>query len=347
MEDLLKDRGIVDEISGIDIGCGASCVYCLLAVRMNPKWKMFALEIDDGNVKFAGGNIEQNRLDDRVDLVIQEHSKVIFTTLFKKFPSDKTFCICNPPFFKSHEEFVGENRSGKRKASKSAGSHCGSPIELITDGGELGFVTKILCESLELKEKVKIYSTMIGCKKNLIKFMHELRTRKVDNFVTTEFVQGKTMRWGIAWSFSVNLKDLKAESTVPNQSSSKIAGKVLSHQIVTEDFNQTFETVKTILSELGIQLKILDDKSDCIQCRLHVTKNTWSNQRTKRRAEAKNQAFVGSTTEVDGGNLEIGMEFRRIVEDSKAAELKMFFIDGNMNKDSVNQILQFIKNKVR
>lgn len=347
MEDLLlKDHGLNDEISGIDIGCGASCVYCLLAVRMHPEWKMYALEIDDENIKFAGENIKQNQLNDRVDLITQEHNKVIFTTLFKKFPGDKTFCICNPPFFKSHEEFIGENRSGKRKASKSAGSHSGSPVELIyEDGGELGFVTRILCESLELKEKVKIYSTMIGCKKNLHKFMNELRTRKVDNFITTEFVQGKTMRWGIAWSFNVNLKKCKIESNVQSQSE-KVAGKVLSYQIVTEDFSQTFVAIKTILNELEIQLKILNEKSECIQCRLHVTKNTWSNQRSKRRAEMKNLKIAEKPSEVVKENLEIGMEFKRI-ENSKAAELKMFFIDGNMNKDSVNQILQYIKNKVR
>lgn len=47
IEDLLKHVRLSGEISGIDIGCGASCIYCLLAVRLNSAWKMFALEIDE------------------------------------------------------------------------------------------------------------------------------------------------------------------------------------------------------------------------------------------------------------------------------------------------------------
>lgn len=47
MEDLLQQANITDEIVGVDVGCGASCVYCLLIARMHSEWKMFGLEIGE------------------------------------------------------------------------------------------------------------------------------------------------------------------------------------------------------------------------------------------------------------------------------------------------------------
>lgn len=116
MEDLLNHCGIKENITGIDIGTGASCIYCLLAVRMNVNWKMFALEIDKDNLKYAEENIVRNHLEEAIKLIDQEESNAIFEKLFISDTSQKTFTICNPPFFSSQEELtVGENRTGKRK----------------------------------------------------------------------------------------------------------------------------------------------------------------------------------------------------------------------------------------
>lgn len=338
IEDLLKYSGVTDEITGVDIGCGASCVYCLLAVRMNPSWSMFALEIDEENLKHANGNIARNCLEEKVIVIAQEDSPALFERLFIHDPRNKSFCVCNPPFYSSKDEVIGQNRTGKRKAPNSF--HSGSNSELVTDGGELGFAQKILNESLQLHDKIEIYSTMLGCKKNLQKLFDRLREKNVESFTTTEFVQGKTMRWGIAWSFKHNLKSFKN-----NNETSKKPKHVLSHTITSDIFEETARNVRNILISLKIEIKEVEEKIDkCHRWELSATENTWLNQRRKRRADQLNCKKSSMTDNEKKEVSKIGFELRNVNE---SAQLQMFFISGSMDKDCVNQILQFLKNKLK
>lgn len=327
-----------EDVTGVDIGCGASCIYCLLAVRKNPSWTMFALEIDEENLKSARENIARNRLKN-VILVSQENSSKIFQKLFEQNTQNVSFCICNPPFYSSKDEILGQNRTGKRKAPNSF--HSGSSSELITDGGELGFVQKILAESLELQDKIEIYSTMLGCKKNLQKLINELEKQKIETFTTTEFVQGKTMRWAVAWSFKHDLKSFKDH----NHQVSKKLKHVLTHTINQGDFEETVAKVLEIFNALKIAVTKVEEKpGHSHQWELAATQNTWSNQRQKRRAEQLNKKQSindGNETKED---IKIGFKIRKA---NNSSQLQMMYLSGNMNKDCVNQIMQFIKNKFK
>lgn len=57
IEDLL---GKPLKAAGIDIGCGASCVFDLLACSMNKEWRIIASDMNDDNVKWARENVELN-----------------------------------------------------------------------------------------------------------------------------------------------------------------------------------------------------------------------------------------------------------------------------------------------
>lgn len=61
------------------------------------------------------------------------------------------FCMCNPPFFSSLAERA-------EKASYKPPKHAANPVaeaDAVVDGGELAFVTQMIEESLELKDKIK------------------------------------------------------------------------------------------------------------------------------------------------------------------------------------------------
>lgn len=62
IEDLLSISKKDGEIRGIDIGCGASCVYPLMAAKKYG-WKMIATEIDDASLEYARGNVQRNSLE--------------------------------------------------------------------------------------------------------------------------------------------------------------------------------------------------------------------------------------------------------------------------------------------
>lgn len=103
--------------------------------------------------------------------------------------------MCNPPFFDTDEADRKEKRLPPRNAAT------GNRSELHVEGGERLFVTRLVEESAKMGERVKIYTTMLGQKSSCAFFRSELKKRNIVNATWTEFCQGHTKRWGLAWSF--------------------------------------------------------------------------------------------------------------------------------------------------
>lgn len=107
--------------------------------------------------------------------------------------------MTNPPFYKSAEEMV---QSAAQKSRPPFTACTGAKVEMVTDGGEVAFVDRILQESLVLRERVHWYTSMFGFLSSLVDFVEKLKKHGIDNYAVTEFVQGsKTRRWAVAWSF--------------------------------------------------------------------------------------------------------------------------------------------------
>ena len=78
----------------------------------------------------------------------------------------------------------------------------GSENEMVTYGGEVAFVSRMIEESLVLEDRVQWYTSMLGKFSSLGTVVRTLREKGIGNYAVTEFVQGsKTRRWGVAWSF--------------------------------------------------------------------------------------------------------------------------------------------------
>ena len=73
---------------------------------------------------------------------------------------------------------------------------------MITAGGEVAFVTRMIEESLRLRNKVQWYTSMLGKLHSVTILVEKLMELGNHNYAVTEFVQGtKTKRWAIAWSW--------------------------------------------------------------------------------------------------------------------------------------------------
>lgn len=245
IEDLLSVLNINDRVPfGIDIGTGSVCIYCLLASSKG--WKMLATEIDDENIALAQKNITKNELENQITI---KSVKDFDNLLLNVLDSDQTFdfCMCNPPFFNPNEKPV--NRTQKRKEILSIASDVDT--EIATHGGEVEFIKKLIKESEILKDKIKIYTTLVGKKSDFLILQDEVKKISPNSIGTTEFCQGRTTRWGIAWSFlNVNLgKDNSEMKPKKNKSKAKAA---LRHVIENKKLDDIVPKVKKIIEELKV-----------------------------------------------------------------------------------------------
>ena len=107
--------------------------------------------------------------------------------------------MCNPPFYKSKADML-TSAAVKQRAPFTACT--GSETEMVTPGGEVAFVARMIDESLVRRDSVQWYTSMLGKFSSVAVLVQKLRDNNIDNYAATEFVQGsKTRRWGIAWSF--------------------------------------------------------------------------------------------------------------------------------------------------
>ncbi|CAO1347865.1 unnamed protein product [Diamesa serratosioi] len=346
IEDLVDFAGLTTNVVGIDIGTGASCIYPLLAVRNNTHWKIVALELDVVNFNHAQQNIDMNNLQNEITLVLQhQNNSKIFNALLEKEKNTFTFCMCNPPFFRSEKDALqGKNRTGKRKAPKSL--VVGSPLELVCDGGEYEFVKRIIDESLSLQEIIKIYSSMLGHKSTLVSLISYLKEQNINNYTSTVFSQtGKTMRWGLAWTYSKEFQLNTFKDHIAFQEKPSLSVRnILSYEIPNEklSFESCIQKLKDIFTTLKIVIKIIEtiDKK-CLHWELSASENTWSNQRRKRRALMRDNLQLSHKPNSDF-KLTLNLVLRA---EETFSHLQLLYVSGNADKDCTNQILQYIKNK--
>ncbi|KAL8137150.1 hypothetical protein V2J09_003151 [Rumex salicifolius] len=142
------------------------------------------------------------------------------------------FCMCNPPFFESMEE-AGQN------PKTSCG---GTREEMVCTGGERAFVSRIIEDSVALRQSFRWYTTMLGKKSNLKLLTSKLRKVGVTIVKTTEFVQGQTCRWGLAWSFMSPTRKL-VPSALPGRSNFSFMLEGLHRQVSAFSILQSTESL--------------------------------------------------------------------------------------------------------
>jgi len=140
-----------------------------------------------------------------------------------------------------------------------------TPNELVTEGGELKFIEKIIEDSLIFKERIIWYTSLIGRKVTLKKVLQILHNHKIKNIRKTSFFQGFTTRWGIAWSFSdIGLSELIDEKRKESLCGNTEFFKTYKHQ-------SSIVLVDTILGKL----KEKDIKSKYDQSTGTITSNIY------------------------------------------------------------------------
>ncbi|KAI0844368.1 hypothetical protein F5Y00DRAFT_200471 [Daldinia vernicosa] len=195
------------QVTGLDIGTGASLIYPLLGCAQRPSWSFVATDVDAKSLSYARKNVELNNLQSRVRVV----GRTIADCLI---PLDELglesidFTMVNPPFYTSEAELTDLSKQKSRPPNSAC---TGAPVEMVCAGGEIGFIQRMIDESLVLRERVQWYTCMLGKQSSLEVLVRILKGHGVTNYAVTTFVQGnKTRRWAIGWSFDNRRPSLSA-----------------------------------------------------------------------------------------------------------------------------------------
>ncbi|CAO2644161.1 RNA N6-adenosine-methyltransferase METTL16 [Lemmus lemmus] len=284
---------------GIDIGTGASCIYPLLGATLNG-WYFLATEVDDMCFNYAKKNVEQNNLSDLIKVVKVPQKTLLMDALKEESEIIYDFCMCNPPFFANELEAQGVNSRNSRRPPPSS-VNTGGITEIMAEGGELEFVKRIIHDSLQLKKRLRWYSCMLGKKCSLAPLKEELRIQGVRKVTFTEFCQGRTMRWALAWSFyddvtvpSPPSKRRKLEKprkpitfVVLESVMKELSLKASSSGSETEGIVVVTTWIEKILTDLKVHHKRIPCGKEEVSLFLTAIENSWIHLRRKKRERVR------------------------------------------------------------
>lgn len=192
-------------ISVLDIGTGANCIYPLLGHAIYD-WNFVATDIDQVSIEVAHQNIiNNNRHTTAVECRLQADPEQILNGIIK---GGELFdlVICNPPF---HDSIDKARRStlkkwkvlGHEKAAASADNFAGQAAELVYPGGEAAFISLMIKESAEYSKSCYWFTSLVSHKTSLPIIYKSLETAGAKHVQTIEMSQGNKNSRIIAWSF--------------------------------------------------------------------------------------------------------------------------------------------------
>lgn len=203
-----SNNGMIPEgenVVGLDIGIGANCIYPIIGNQAY-NWSFVGTDIDENAIQNCKKIIGQNpKLIDAISLQLQTESRFIFKNII--LPEDKfAFTICNPPFHASQEEAT---KAAARKVNHLTATKSPQPIlnfggknaELWCNGGEIGFITQMIYESVKYPLQCFWFTTLVSKKDNLHSIYKILNKVGAVTIKTIDMAQGQKISRLVAWTF--------------------------------------------------------------------------------------------------------------------------------------------------
>ena len=188
------------DIKALDIGTGASLVYPLTG-QHEYGWDFTGVDIDPVSIKSARQICERNGLNIR--LKRQNNAMDIFEGVVG---SDDIFhvTLCNPPF---HASLAQAQEGTLRKWRNLGKGHSaelnfgGQNAELWCPGGEIGFIARMIEQSMNFAEQCLWFTCLVSKKDSLKPLSRLLKEAKVVEFKVVEMAQGQKTSRFIAWTY--------------------------------------------------------------------------------------------------------------------------------------------------
>ena len=194
------------KIKCLDIGVGANCIYPIIGTH-EFGWSFIGADIDSIAIQSANKIIAMNSaLGGRVALRLQNNLNDVFQGIIHHNEFfDLT--LCNPPFHASEAEARSgtqrklTNLTGGKKNHNPTLNFGGQHNELWCEGGERGFVRRMILQSKQFAYSCFWFSTLISKQTNLECVYQELNKASAVEIKTIPMQQGNKTSRIVAWTF--------------------------------------------------------------------------------------------------------------------------------------------------
>lgn len=204
LADLLGVRG--KRVRVLDIGTGANCIYPLIGAS-EYGWQFVGTETDPVARRWAMKLVAANPpVSALIECRLQTSPLACFNGVVKP---GETFDVsmCNPPFHASAEAAArGTGRKhrnlGHQRGRAAVLNFGGRAGELWCEGGELGFVRRMITESAERPGLCRWFTTLVSQRAHLPRLFHALEAVNALDVQTLEMVHGQKTSRILAWTFT-------------------------------------------------------------------------------------------------------------------------------------------------
>ena len=193
------------KLKGLDIGLGANCIYPIIG-HQEYGWTFAGSDVDSSAIKSAKNIASVNPTLAAAIFPRLQSSKIqIFKGVVK--PGEVfDFTLCNPPFHASAAEAqAGSQRKvrnlGKQKGKDTVLNFGGQHAELWCEGGEVGFIRKMIEESAAIGKQCFWFSTLVSKSMNVPFIYGALERQHPAEIRTIEMAQGQKISRFVAWTF--------------------------------------------------------------------------------------------------------------------------------------------------
>ncbi|QGX91019.1 23S rRNA (adenine(1618)-N(6))-methyltransferase RlmF [Tatumella sp. TA1] len=199
-EDLAVYHG--PQITVLDIGCGANCIYPLLG-NAEYGWRFTGSDCQPESIRAAQQLLAANSgLQSQIRLRRQKESHKIFDGIIQP----KEFyhaTLCNPPFHSSADSAAAgtARKNNHLGMAENALNFSGRHHELWCDGGEVGFISRMIEESVGFQHQVLWFTTLVAKQQSLAPLKKLLKHYTVPVIKEIEMDQGNKKSRMLVWSF--------------------------------------------------------------------------------------------------------------------------------------------------
>jgi 23S rRNA (adenine1618-N6)-methyltransferase len=139
-----------------------------------------------------------------IELRLQSHASRCFHGMIGK-GEHYDFTMCNPPFHASVAEAAAgtERKLRNLGVKKAALNFAGRAGELCCEGGELGFIQRMIQESAAYAAQVGWFTTLVSKSEHLPALEKALRRAQAAEVRIIDMAQGQKRSRVLAWRFGV------------------------------------------------------------------------------------------------------------------------------------------------